>query len=355
MLLEKKLIISKPIQILLFLFLFLGGLYFARGFLVPLTLAALLATLLLPAARWLETKGTNRSVAALICLLAFLVVAGGVVSLIVWQVSDLASDVSTMQKHITGIVDKIRNFLSTAVGISPQQQEEIVRQQQKNSSQIKLTSMLGGLMSFATDFVLFAVYTFLFILFRGRLRSFVLMLVSDEERKKTERVIGDSANVAYKYLSGLSLMIVMLWVLYSIGFSLVGLKSAVFFAILCGLLEIVPFIGNLTGTSVAVLMAASQGEGSGIILGVLATYIIIQFVQTYILEPLVVGAEVNINPLFTIMVLVLGEIIWGIPGMILAIPLLGITKIIFDNVESLKPFAYLIGSDKKSRKRPKNA
>ena len=97
-------------------------------------------------------------------------------------------------------------------------------------------------------------------------------------------------------------------------------------------------------------MVVIQGGGSGMVLGVVITYFIVQFLQSYFLEPLVVGAEVNINPFFTIIILVLGEIVWGIPGMVLAIPLLGIVKIICDHVPSLKPYGYLIGSDQKKKK-----
>lgn len=86
------------------------------------------------------------------------------------------------------------------------------------------------------------------------------------------------------------------------------------------------------------------------IIGVLITYVIVQFIQSYLLEPLVVGAEVNINPLFTILIIIAGETIWGIPGMILAIPVLGIIKIICDHVEPLKPYGFLIGEDKKPKK-----
>jgi predicted PurR-regulated permease PerM len=108
-------------------------------------------------------------------------------------------------------------------------------------------------------------------------------------------------------------------------------------------------VGNLTGTALAILMVIIQGGGTGMVVGVVIAYLIIQFLQTYLLEPLVVGAEVNINPLFTIIILVVGELIWGIPGMVLAIPLLGIAKIICDHIEPLKPYGYLIGSDKKKR------
>ena len=145
------------------------------------------------------------------------------------------------------------------------------------------------------------------------------------------------------------MMIVCLWIMYSIGFSIVGVKYAILFAIICGLLEIVPFVGNLAGNLLTVLMVVVQGGGTGMVVGVVITYLIVQFLQTYLLEPLVVGAEVNINPLFTIMILVIGELIWGIPGMVLAIPLLGIIKIICDHVPALKPYGYLIGSDKKRR------
>ena len=145
------------------------------------------------------------------------------------------------------------------------------------------------------------------------------------------------------------MMIVGLWILYSVGFSIVGLKYAVFFAILCGLLEIIPFVGNLTGNLLAIIMVIIQGGGFGMILGVVITYAIVQFLQTYILEPLVVGAEVNINPLFTILVLVAGELVWGIAGMVMAIPLLGIIKIICDHIEPLKPYGFLIGREKKKK------
>jgi len=141
----------------------------------------------------------------------------------------------------------------------------------------------------------------------------------------------------------------MLWVMYGIGFSIVGVKHAIFFAILCGLLEIVPFVGNITGTVLTLLMALSQGAGSNMIIGILVTYGCVQFIQTYILEPLVVGAKVKINPLITIAGIVVGELIWGIPGMILAVPVIGILKIIFDNMEDLKPFGFLMGEEKKAK------
>ena len=158
------------------------------------------------------------------------------------------------------------------------------------------------------------VYLFLFLYFRSRIKNFILKLVPLNEEGNARKVIHQSAQVSQKYLGGLASMIVVLWILYGIGFSLVGVENAIFFAILCGILEIVPFVGNLTGTSITVFAVLAQGGGGEKVLWVVLVYMVVQFVQTYLLEPLVVGDQVNINPLFTIMVLVAGELIWGIAG-----------------------------------------
>lgn len=174
------------------------------------------------------------------------------------------------------------------------------------------------------------------------------MIVPTAEAKEANQIIDDAGKMAQKYISGMSIMILSLWVLYGIGFSLAGVENALFFAVLCGILEIIPFVGNLTGTALTIMMVISQGGDDKMILSVLSIYLIVQFLQTYILEPLVVGSEVNISPLFTILVLVLFELVWGIPGMILAIPMIGIVKIICDHVRPLKPYGFLIGKEKNS-------
>ncbi|HSF46268.1 MAG TPA: AI-2E family transporter, partial [Chitinophagaceae bacterium] len=137
------------------------------------------------------------------------------------------------------------------------------------------------------------------------------------------------------------------------GFYISGVENALFFAILCGLLEIIPFIGNLTGTAITLLMVLAQGGSTGTLVGVVITYVVVQFVQSYLVEPLVVGKGVSINPLFTILGLVAGEFIWGIPGMVLALPAVGIMKVVFDHIEPLKPVGKLMGDTKEGRTKRK--
>lgn len=343
--------LTRSIKILLFLFLFIAGLVYARPFLVPLTFAVIMAMLFLPLCSWLEVRGFPRVFAILICIIILLGSMTGVAWLLYWQMSGLAENAGKIQENLMNRLEQARRFISSSFGISKERQKELIKEgQSPGTISHTVSSLLSGLGLLLTDFVLFVVYLFLLLYYRVFLKRFILMWVPQKDRERTSDIIKNCRHVAQQYLGGLTIMIACLWVMYSIGFALVGVRSPIFFAILCGLLEIVPFVGNLTGNLITMLMVIAQGGNFSMILGILLTYGTIQFLQTYLLEPLVVGAEVNINPLFTIIGLVLGEMVWGIPGMVLAIPVMGITKIVCDNIEELRPFGYLLGRERKRNK-----
>jgi len=341
--------LKAAIQRLIFLFALFAGLYFAKPFLVPVAFGALLAMLLLPVALRLEKK-MNRALAVLLCIAGLILILSGIIALLSWQVSDMAGNAAKMEQQVMQMINTVKQQISTSLGISPQKQQQMLQQQQQSGGgglSGGITHFLQSFVGMLGNFVLVLVYIFLFLYFRNRLKGFILRKTKTENQESVRDMIDKSQEVAGKYISGLALMIVCLWVLYGIGFTIAGVKGALFFAILCGLLEIIPFIGNITGTAITILGVVAQGGGPEMIIAVAVTYAIVQTFQSYVLEPLIVGANVNINPLFTIMVIVLGELLWGVPGMILAIPLLAIAKIICDHVPELQPYGYLFGEDRK--------
>ncbi len=344
--------LAKSIKIMVFLVLLIIILIYAKPFLVPLAFAGIFAMLLYPVSQKLESWGLKKGLAILLSTLILLVVMAGIIAMFAWQVSDISKNSDEIERNLNQKITELRNFVSTNLGISIKKQEEIMKEQQQGGGgQLSgmITGAVSGIGGFLTNALLVLVYVFLFLYFRTHLRKFVLMLVPAGNKKNATVIMDEAGGVAQKYLTGLAWMILCLWIMYSIGFSIVGVKNAIFFAVLCGMLEIVPFVGNLTGNAITVLAVVMQGGSSSMIMGVLITYAVVQFLQTYILEPLVVGKGVSINPLFTIAGIVGMEQIWGIPGMILAIPLLGITKIICDHIEPLKPYGFLIGEEKKNR------
>jgi predicted PurR-regulated permease PerM len=340
--------LQKVVFFLLFVFLFVSGLHYAKPFFVPMCFGGLLAMLFVPLSLWFERRKIPRGLAIFFCIIIFLAILTGIIWVISWQITDLTSEATDIENKVREIISRVQEYIRIHFGISIKQQDEMIARQAENSG--SLISRLGSsLAGFVVNFILVLVYIFLFMYYRKRIKTFILQLVPSQQKKNAEEIIHDIQKVSQLYLTGLGLMILSLWIMYGIGFSIVGVKYAILFGILCGLFELVPFIGNLTGNLLAMLMVVLQGGGMGMVIGVLLTYLIVQFLQTYLLEPLVVGAEVNINPLFTIIILVLGELVWGIPGLVLAIPLLGIVKIICDHIDPLKPYGYLIGSDKKKR------
>ena len=336
------------IKKLLSVFLIVLGLYYAKDFLIPLAIAAIIATLFLPFCKWMESKKITRGIATIICIITLLLFMGGILTLLVWQISLLANDFELLKLRAIDTSEHVQEYIFNQFGITIEKQAQIIKAQQTSVTKLIL-GLLGTLTSNFASLLLTLVYIFCLIYYRGHIKQFLLKLSVASQRHETEKVIYRVAQVSQQYLLGLSKMIFLLWIMYGIGFSIIGVKNAIFFAILCGLLEIVPFIGNITGTLITVLVAAVQGASPATTIGIIGTYGLVQLIQGWILEPIIVGSQVKINPMFTIIALVIGELIWGISGIFLAIPLIAMFKIVCDHIESLKPYGYLISEIETSK------
>jgi predicted PurR-regulated permease PerM len=340
---------SSGLKKLLLLFLFIAGLYFARDFLIPLAIGAVVATLFLPLCRWMEQKKTPRGLAVMFCILILLIALSGIGILLSQQVSTLSNDFSIIRERSVELINEVQKYIFAHSGISIEKQnQELINQQPAITLFLKEIAI--SLPALITNLILTLVYILFLLYYRSHIKQFILKFSSASQKDEMEKVIDSVGHVSQQYLVGLSKMIVCLWLMYGVGFSLLGVKNALFFAFLCGLLEIVPFIGNLTGTTITVLVAGVQGGSFLMLAGIIGIYAIIQFIQGWVLEPLIVGSEVKINPLFTIIALVIGGLLWGLPGVFLAIPLMAMLKIVCDHIDPLKPYGFLIGAIESKKK-----
>ena len=328
------------------IFLVIIGLYFGKIFLMPLSIGAILATLFLPFCNWLEQKNIPRGIAVCICLLVFLVFVSAFGTLIGWQIGTISKDIALIKTKLNETITFIQSNIYNYFGISVTKQNKILTKEQPSFTNI-IQVMVGSVASMFTNFILVMVYLVFILYYRSHLREFFIKLIPLSKHVEMGKILDRSANISQQYLLGLSKMIVCLWIMYSIGFGILGVQNFFFFAFLCGILEIIPFVGNITGTTLTIAVAALHGASPFMLAGIIITYGLIQFIQGWFLEPLILGPQVKINPLFTIIALVLGQLIWGIPGIVLAIPITAIFKIIFDHITSLKPYGFLIGEIEK--------
>jgi predicted PurR-regulated permease PerM len=324
------------------IFLIITALYYGQVFLMPFVIGGILATLFLPFCNWMEKKKIPKGLAVFLCFFALALFVLGLIALLSWKISEVMNDIALLKEKAVDTVAYIQKYIFNHFDISIEEQSKILKEEKPSYSSM-MQMILSSLATILTNLVLVTAYFLFLLYYRSHIKQFILKLTAISEQKAMELIIHKIANVSQQYLVGLSKMIVCLWIMYYLGFSFIGLENAFFFALLCGFLEIIPFVGNLTGTVLTVLIAGLHGGNLALLGGIVLTYGIVQFIQGWLLEPLMLGPQVKINPLFTIIALVLGELLWGIPGIILAIPLTAMLKILCDHIESLKPYGFLIG------------
>jgi predicted PurR-regulated permease PerM len=330
---------------IILLFLIVAGLYYAKVFLMPLCIGSIAATLFLPFCKWMQRKKVAKGLAVGLCLLSLLLIIASFVLLLGWQIGALTNDAELIKQKLSETVSTLQEYIFNHFGVSAITQTEILKAEQPSFANIMQT-MAGSVIYLFTNLILVLAYVVFLLYYRGHIKNFFIKITPLSKQIEMEQILDRSAHVSQQYLLGLSKMIVCLWIMYSIGFGILGVNNFLFFAVLCGILEIVPFVGNITGTTLTVAVAGLHGASPLMLTGIVVTYGVVQFIQGWVLEPLILGPQVKINPLATIIALVLGQLLWGISGIILAIPLTAIFKIVFDNIEPLKPYGFLIGEIK---------
>lgn len=317
--------------------------YVGRFFLIPIALAGTFALMVMPISRWLEKKNVPHWLATLLPVLMLFAFLTGLILLVSMQISALSAHFDKMYERFTELFSSVQHYISKNLGIGDKKQMSILESTSGSVSKYA-TMFLSGVSGLLFGTLVVTIYTFFLLHMRHHFKLFMLKLIPKDRLVEGKKVISKTVAVVPNYIGGLSIMIVILWVLYGIGFSIVGVQGALIFAILCGVLELIPFVGNLVGTSLAALMVLAQGGDTKMLIGVGVVYLFVQVFQGNVLQPMIVGKNVDINPFFTIACLLLGEMVWGIAGMLLAIPFIGMIKIICDNSPRLQPYGFLIGT-----------
>lgn len=335
---------------LLFIVLTTIILYFGKQVLIMLVFSIFIAMLMTPLANRLEKIGVNRILSSLVSVFILILILAGVMWLITAQIVAFSEELPQIQSKFETLLNRIQVWFENQFGISPKQQVEAVNEQAKSAITgvgTVITGFVTRIFSFIGTFILVLVFTFLFLLRRDKYEKFLIRLNKGKNKEEeTVIMVSKISRVAQQYLSGRAISIVILAVFYTIGFVIIGLKNAFLLSAIAALITFIPYVGPILGGAFPLFMALVTENSFGPALGVLIVLVLAQIFDNYIIEPLIVGGNINISPFFTIFILILGGILWGIAGVILFLPMLGIVKIIFDNVDELKPFGYLIGDQK---------
>lgn len=332
----------------LLLFTVLSGviLYYGREFFIIITFAGFLAMLMTPVSNRMENHSIPRVLSSLISTLVIVAVIAGIIALLSTQIVTLSEDFPQIKSRIEDGVVSLETWINRSFGISSDTLKSRASEILSSAGGF-ITGAVKSTFSLIGGSALMLVFTFLFLLHREKYENFVVMLSREDKRNETRMVIGKISKIAQQYLAGRLISIFILGVLYVTGFSIIGLRNALLLSVIAAIMTFIPYIGPFIGGFIPFFLAIVSGSFNQA-LWVVVIIGLAQLFDNYFVEPYVVGGSVSISPFFTIFILILGGVVWGIAGVILFLPLLGIFKIIFENVDSLQPYAYLIGDQKKS-------
>lgn len=337
-------------QVLLFMVLVFALLYFAKPFLIPVASGGMLAMLLVPVCKRLERWKIHRGLAAVICVLLTLTLLLAVGYLLYSQLIALGKDLPIIGQKLNEMLNSGHDFISEHFQLPVAKQKEYLQTQIAAISGLSgklIGDIFRSILSFLVHVLIITAYSVLLLIYRRRIKNFILSLVvyyaGNERLPEAQDIVDQTAAVASSYLTGVFSVALIFSVINTIGLTIIGIENALFFGVMVAFINIIPYIGSVAGSSLVVVYTLITRDSLLTPAIVALFFIVMQQVDSYILTPKITGSRIQLNALFTIMALLLGSLVWNVAGMILFVPFLGVAKVIFDHVDSLKPYGNLIG------------
>jgi predicted PurR-regulated permease PerM len=312
------------------------GLVLVRDIVLPIVFAAIFSVVLAPIAKRVEAK-TGRILSIIIVLIGAFTLMALLTWFVIAQISSLVASLPDLESQYDAFINSITNSLSQEFNISTEEQGKLMKDGITSLSALA-TNLVASTGYLAYFFVQVPIYIFLILLYREKFRQFFETLNPGSEMHWKK----DMEGVIRGYITGLSIVIFIAGALNSIGLLILGIEHAIFFGFLSGVLTVIPYIGITVGAALPALLALITKDSAWYAVGVVGVHAFVQFLEGNFITPKVTGSRISINAMAAILALLVGGKIWGIPGMILAVPFIGILKILLSYSDSFKPLASLM-------------
>lgn len=334
------------VLISLILLIYIGVL--GEPILVPLFLAMLISTLLVPLAAVMEKKlYFSRSLSAIFSTLLFLVVVVGLLILIGAQMKTLTQEWPAFQKQLLSGLHNIQLWVQDTFGIQQNKQLGFITAHASSSLSTGTDLLARTWSSISTLFmylVFTVIYTVFLLIYRRHLVQFLVICFKHKHKNTVVKIIGDIQNMVKKYLIGLLIQMTLVVLMTFIAYSILGIKYSFMLAVITGLLNVLPYVGIFVAMILGVLITFATGSVGQVVLVIFAL-VVIHVIDGNIIMPKIVGSKVKVNSLVVVVGLVIGHMMWGVSGMLLAIPILAIAKIVFDRVDGMRAWGFLLGEE----------
>ncbi len=308
--------------------------------LVPLVWGVFFAFALNPISSWLERKRIPRGFAIFLTILMVGFIATGIFYFLLNQIVGLIKEIPEIGDNLEAKLSRYLEDLSLLIGKdlgNPVEEYSLFSFENINQTLLETgkSLTLAGIVP---------LYIFLLIYYKDFFVEFLIRLSSNN---KDQILIWaqDSGIVIQSYLAGIIRVTGIVAILAGIFFYLLGIKYFILFAVFIAILNLIPYVGVFISSFFVILYVFLTTDS---LLYPILTFAVlwgIQLFENNIITPLVVGSKVRVNALAVILAILLGGWLWGISGMVLFIPLVGVLKITLERSQSLSSFAYLLGDE----------
>ena len=339
---EPKYISKRLTYLIISVFGIIYALILARDFLYPLAFGILLSYLLYPIVNYLEKKGFPRILSILLTILAAVAGFIAIAVFVLKRVNLFMDELPRFREMTVDNIESLQKYLETNFGIPGERLKNFLIENifDLGSRSEKIFAATTG-----TIFAIFMqpVYVFLFLYYRTKFAYFYLKIVGYENRPIAIAALREIAGVVTRYMLGVTMVVLILCFFNSAGLLLIGIKYPLLLGVIMALFSFIPYFGNIIGGMVVLTFALLTGDSTVLAFRVVIFTFIVHFVENNILSPNIVGNNIRLNPFVIILSLIVGAMIWGIPGMLVTIPFLAMLKIFLKTIPSMQAFAFLMG------------
>ncbi|WHX47087.1 AI-2E family transporter [Paenibacillus woosongensis] len=301
---------------------------------VPVMLSGFLYYLLRPIVQFLERKGWNR----MLSILAIYLLFAGVVTvflIVVWpplqkQVTDFVNNVPLLLRELQAQFNEIRQ--SRLFSMFSEQNAQISNKLTESINSVieAATKSISHVVTFLNDFFIVVgtapILLYYMLKQDDRVTPTLTRMLPKRYRRDGEQVIHEIDNGLKGFIAGRMISAVLLAVMGFIGFWLIGLPYPLLLAIVGALFNFIPYFGPFLGAVPCVIVAFT--ESTSMVIWVIVIVVVSQQIEGNLISPYIYGKTINIHPLTTIILLLIAGDFAGILGMILAIPVYMMAKII---------------------------
>jgi len=321
-------------------------LYIAQAILVPVIYSVIFAIVISPVVSFLHRKGLNRTLSILITLVTLVFLLIGLIGILSSQFIHFIESLPIILDKFGKLFDQSTSWISEYFHINPKKINEWILLK-KNEFLMSSGNGIGKTIVSTGNslvvMVLIPVYVFMFLYYQSLLIDFIHRLFQSNKQEKVTKLLSSIKVIIQSYLIGLLFEALIVAVLNTTSLLIIGIEYAVLLGIVGALLNFIPYIGGLIAASLSIVVTLATTSSVSTCLIVVASYLLVQFIDNNFILPKLVASKVKINALASIVVVLVGGAFWGVAGMFLSIPLIAIVKVIFDQVESLKPWGFLLG------------